>query len=346
MLNLGNYLGRDYLLKITVFIYNIFLISLYTSALTYSSSLYLRKKYPFHLCISVLFLFYIFDDTIIYMSEFLSSFSHYYDLQFLNVPAFKTVIMMATGTCLIFIHYYILDKKISFIDWCIFILLAVSIIFTPMISQDALMVWSYYLPYQILTLYLGFTGILYLKNNSYLIEKYPNIKGYKSLLILTIIFSFLIIIEDTIVIFSFDIYTHISLKINNRSLSEDILNIIYAVSAIRYFSKQFNNSMIVKPAFKKDSPDDLELINKTKISNYVFYQFSERYNLTIREQDILEVLLQNKNNQEISNELVISIGTVKSHIHNIFQKVNVTKRSMLIRVYEEFSAENSSIEKY
>ena len=333
-------------MKITVFIYNIFLISLYTSALTYSSSLYLRKKYPFHLCISVLFLFYIFDDTIIYMSEFLSSFSHYYDLQFMNVPAFKTVIMIATGTCLIFIHHYILDKKISFMDWCIFILLGVSVIFAPMISQDDLMVWSYYLPYQVLTLYLGFTGIFYLKNNSDLITNYPNIKSYKSLLVLTIIFSFLIIIEDTIVIFSFDIYTHISLKINNRSISEDILNIIYAVSAIRYFSKQFSNFTIMEPIFRNQEQDDLELINKARISNYVFYQFSQRYNLTIREQDILEVLLQNKNNQEISNELVISIGTVKSHIHNIYQKVNVTKRSMLLRTYEEFACENSSLERY
>ena len=35
-------------------------------------------------------------------------------------------------------------------------------------------------------------------------------------------------------------------------------------------------------------------------------------------------------------ELERSIGTVKTHVHNIFQKVNVTKRSQLLKVYFEY----------
>ena len=50
----------------------------------------------------------------------------------------------------------------------------------------------------------------------------------------------------------------------------------------------------------------------------------------------MKILLTDKNNQEISDALYISIGTVKTHIHNIFQKVNVTKRSQLLRIYYEY----------
>lgn len=329
-----------------IFIYNIFLIILYACALSYSSNLYLQKKSPLHLCISILFLFYIFDNTIIYMTEFLDNFSTYYDLQFMNVPSFKTVIMIVTGICLILIQHYVLDRKISFMDLCIFTLITISLIFTPLISNEALMVWSYYLPHQIFTLYLSLTGVIYLKKDPNLILKYPNIKKYRDLLILTAIFSVLIIIEDTIVIFNFDIYTDILVKINNRSISEDILSIIYAVFAIIYFSKQLNNSISKDSVLENQSQDDSELISEIKVPDYTFYKFAEEHNLTARERDILEVLLQNKNNQEISDELVISIGTVKSHIHNIFQKVDVTKRSMLLRTYEKFTDDNSSEEKY
>ena len=33
---------------------------------------------------------------------------------------------------------------------------------------------------------------------------------------------------------------------------------------------------------------------------------------------------------------MISLGTVKMHVHNIYQKVDVTKRFMLIKIYKEF----------
>ena len=71
----------------------------------------------------------------------------------------------------------------------------------------------------------------------------------------------------------------------------------------------------------------------------VFFRFCQQYHLTAREQDILRVLLKDKNNQEISDELFISVGTVKTHVHNIFQKVDVAKRSQLLRLYSEYEIE-------
>ena len=71
----------------------------------------------------------------------------------------------------------------------------------------------------------------------------------------------------------------------------------------------------------------------------VFFRFCQQYQLTAREQDIVRVLLKDKNNQEISDELFISCGTVKTHVHNIFQKVDVAKRSQLLRLYSEYEIE-------
>ena len=52
--------------------------------------------------------------------------------------------------------------------------------------------------------------------------------------------------------------------------------------------------------------------------------------LTVREQEILEVLLEGKSNREIAAELFISENTVKTHVRNIFAKYGVGSRAELI----------------
>lgn len=68
-----------------------------------------------------------------------------------------------------------------------------------------------------------------------------------------------------------------------------------------------------------------------------FYLFSRDYQLTPREQHILLLLLENKTNVEIGDDLCISIGTAKAHVHNIFAKVEVKKRQQLLDVYEHYT---------
>jgi DNA-binding NarL/FixJ family response regulator len=48
--------------------------------------------------------------------------------------------------------------------------------------------------------------------------------------------------------------------------------------------------------------------------------------LTARERDIIGLLAKNATNREIAEELVISENTVKVHIHNILEKLNLQNR--------------------
>lgn len=49
--------------------------------------------------------------------------------------------------------------------------------------------------------------------------------------------------------------------------------------------------------------------------------------LTTRETEILALIAEGKSNKEIAAELVISINTVKVHVSNIFQKIEVSSRT-------------------
>jgi NarL family two-component system response regulator LiaR len=48
--------------------------------------------------------------------------------------------------------------------------------------------------------------------------------------------------------------------------------------------------------------------------------------ITERERDVLRCLVEGLNNNEIAEELIISLGTVKFHVSNIFQKLGVDSR--------------------
>ncbi len=48
--------------------------------------------------------------------------------------------------------------------------------------------------------------------------------------------------------------------------------------------------------------------------------------LTRREQEVLELICDGHTNQEIADTLIIELGTVKNHVHNILKKLNVNSR--------------------
>lgn len=48
--------------------------------------------------------------------------------------------------------------------------------------------------------------------------------------------------------------------------------------------------------------------------------------LTARELEVLELIGEGLTNQQISEQLVIEVGTVKNHVHNILDKLNVSSR--------------------
>jgi DNA-binding NarL/FixJ family response regulator len=54
--------------------------------------------------------------------------------------------------------------------------------------------------------------------------------------------------------------------------------------------------------------------------------------LTPREREVLELLEQGLSNQDISSRLVIEVGTVKNHVHNILKKLDLnSRRDLMVR---------------
>lgn len=72
---------------------------------------------------------------------------------------------------------------------------------------------------------------------------------------------------------------------------------------------------------------------KERSEREIFNHFSAMHDLSAREREVLRYLLEEKTNQEIAEELSISEGTVKYHIHNLLQKTSCRNRLELITRY-------------
>ena len=76
------------------------------------------------------------------------------------------------------------------------------------------------------------------------------------------------------------------------------------------------------------------------VQSQTFEQFishiCEKHSLSSRERTVFSLLAEGKTNTEISNQLYISEGTVKAHVHNIYRKMNISGRSELLALISRY----------
>ena len=61
------------------------------------------------------------------------------------------------------------------------------------------------------------------------------------------------------------------------------------------------------------------------------------YNISVREGEIIHLLLNGKGNSTIACHLGISVGTVKNHIYHIYQKMDVKSRDKLTQFIQNYT---------
>jgi DNA-binding NarL/FixJ family response regulator len=70
-----------------------------------------------------------------------------------------------------------------------------------------------------------------------------------------------------------------------------------------------------------------------------------KYGISRREWEIIQLISTGKSNRDIEDELYISLATVKDHVHNIYTKTGVKNRVQLTNLARNFILENQESEK-
>jgi Response regulator containing a CheY-like receiver domain and an HTH DNA-binding domain len=305
---------------IAIFVYNILLIILYSITMAFAINSYIKEKNKVFLLISLYLAFFIFDNIIIYMTEFLNTFAQSYDQAFMSAPAVKTIIFMGNAFFSVSIIAELQKETLKPLHYTLLIVLAVWMISIPLLPNSAFKVWLYYLGNQVFLFYLGFYCWRGAKKDL------PDLnKGYlKKLAVICLLFSILIVIEDSFVIFNVDQYSSLTTKIYNRSISEDIFSIVVCLLMVHFFLKVRQ----VQEEISTEEQEEAVLIQR----------FCHAHQFTQRETEVFELLLFHRTNQEIADQLFLSLGTVKTHVHNIFIKLDIKKRTQIFPLFEEYQA--------
>lgn len=333
------------------FCYDAVLVVTFTAVAAMACCLNLIRRRNVAIPVIGLFSFYLLDTLIIFMTEAIPSFSAWYDTAFVYSPSLKTIVYLGIGFFTLFAWNVLTKSRFTVFQGMLLIALGLWLICIPLMQQGAMTSWLYFLAYQVFNVGICSYGLWKLKRLDP--ANYEGPFGWiRALLILTIIFSVFISIEDSIVIFNFDSYLAGDLYIYSRNISEDILRLIYTGFFFRLFAKQFRHSWMTAPEDRRfvreivpDAPEPEAVpaaaLSEETAADYKKLKFAQQLYLTEREMEVFTLMLDGMTNQQISDELHISTGTVKAHIHNIFQKAEVTHRYELLRQYDAFSPDKS-----
>ncbi len=309
-------------MNILHYLYNNLIVILYSGTCLLEFSNYLKKPNKKAVYLSVLFFCLLLNQLIISMTEFIPRFSRIYDAFYLNMPVFSTVVFLLTALCLL--NLFLLmkpDKKAAGTESVILSVLCLLLLLIPTLKNSLTNRFFYTAVYLLYLLYRGVLFYFYLHKKS-LVQPHgsycrvSNIFSY-----LFILFPILGLIESFIEIFYFNSKTN---PISHRLISLDFLFGISAVFRICTYLHKEAASLTCEAA----------------TDSFKIYAFCNTYALTKREQTILTELLRQKTHQQISDKLLISSFTVKTHVHNICQKTAVKSKHELCALYENYK-ENS-----
>jgi DNA-binding NarL/FixJ family response regulator len=129
---------------------------------------------------------------------------------------------------------------------------------------------------------------------------------------------------------------HPNVQIAMLSVFKDDENVFNAIcaGACGYVSKPIMPSQIidiVEQAFAGASPMSPNIARRVL---EMFKQYAppkkEDYNLTPREMEVLDLLIQGLDNKMIAEKLFLSTFTIRAHIRNIYDKLHVHSKSQAI----------------
>ncbi len=97
-----------------------------------------------------------------------------------------------------------------------------------------------------------------------------------------------------------------------------------------YFCSDLALIILLKSYLKRNANEFIDLTDSLE-------DLYQQYGISNREKQIITEICRGKTNQEIADELFISLQTVKDHTYNIFRKVNVRNRVQLTQVFSHLT---------
>ena len=296
-----------------IFFYNLLLTLVFVILALSYLLLYQRERRPIYLWIGAMFGSFFADNLVLYMKELLPGFTSYY-----TATTVHHYLGSLIGMLILFSYRRVLladgdqvPSRREYLLWACAIALAVLLCVPALgLSLKYPSVLSGLVSF--LVFFLALRGRLRNPQHPYLIPT--------RVVAIALGLQMLEALERLIDGFGLD-----SL-VPNRYLSVELVSLFFSGLAIWHLISKFPSP--------SDTPQP-----KAADPFPMLPAFSQQMGLTPREREVLELLAQGMSNKEIGDKLFISEGTVKTHIHNIYQKAGISNRFQLIKVLSDFTSD-------
>ena len=303
-----------------LFFYNILIMIAFTFCCIDFFVLYKTHRDKSQLMIAIVFFLFIFDNLLLYMYEFLPGFTKGYYLHATGYEYAANLlsffIIFTYRLTVLSLEKKALASKEIFVWGGIFI----AILAVTALSKN-LVVWII----QDLIMGLPAVGVfahaLYRRRQTGGFPKRDFVPDVGPLFLWVSMFFELFNTAEGILA-----YYRISLLNPDRKLSIEVLSVTYSVAAVWFLMKNQLSEEKASTAVSPVPENEKELL----------IRFGSEYGLTQRERDILGFLVLGYSNADICKAACISEGTVKTHTHNIYQKLDVKNRVQLGVQIKEF----------
>ena len=337
-------MGVAILQEIFVYIYNIAFLVLYLWVINVSEYAYKTTNNGIFYYVGLLYVTLIIDSTIAFSSDLLKVTNSNYQIDTKAFYLIRILAFIIGGICYVKLMSSMINKKpqiLYYIPIFAVSLLNVAFVLNSYSEQNAGVLQRSTQDASIL-----FLCIIYFCNTFKSDSKGKNSKKkyYDRAVILTAIFMTLSCLEGILFLFLNDLnqnsFVILTSYMRVIGFNEDLFSIILSLLII-WFAKREE---------EEANKNNLEILVQQKMNQYQsmlhekenaseesqVVEFCNYYNMTKRESEILRLVLKGKKNQEIADELYISVGTVKTHIYSIYKKLAVDRRSQLMHVFMEY----------
>ena len=166
--------------------------------------------------------------------------------------------------------------------------------------------------------------------------RWQNAAKYKPIILLILISSLLMllyIVTNLCLLKTVLLHSRIDLCTNGLFLILAAWYFVFCKEELRSHAAQEIEGIVQEHLYERgmaEAPPDDPAFQKPCAG------FLIKSELTERENEILQQILLGKSNQEISESLHIAVGTVKTHVHSIFSKLEVSRRSQLMMRFSNY----------
>lgn len=328
--------------EILIYIYNIGFIILYLWVINVSSYAYKSTGNRLFNYLELLFVILIIDSAISFSFDLFRTTNINLNIDDQAYCVTKAILFLLGGSIYVKLMCSMLMEKENFAFFCPVI--SITIIEIIYIIAFYSNVYAQIFQRSIQDLCVLILCFIYFWCAANLKKEVPNKFYYDRIVKITGTFMILSCLEGSLFI--------LLSKINNSSFfrllsymkiigfNEDLFSIVLALMII-FFAKKEEKRVYksrLQNLVQQKMNQYQSMIHENENSNEEnqVKAFCEYYKLTKRESEILRLVLFGKKNQEIADELFISVGTVKSHIYSIYKKLSIDRRSQLMHVFMQY----------